>query len=94
MFVNREQCSFGAKGILASEHKAAGLVIINYSDQVVRMDMTIMMEQGHNIVAVSMYRSSAVEIMNDFLEQPLYLEISNSGSITFILFVTLLTFLL
>ena len=94
MFVNRGQCSFGAKGILASEYKAAGLVIINYSNQVVRMDMTTMMEQGHNIVAVSMYRSSAVEIMNDFLEQPLYLEISNSGSITFILFVTLLTFLL
>ena len=83
-----------SEGILASEHKAAGLVIINYSDQVVRMNMTTMMEEGPYIVAVSMHRSSAVEIMNDFLEQPLYLEISNSGSTTFILFVTLLTFLL
>ena len=62
-------------------------MIVNYSNQVVRMDMKKMMEQGHDIVAISTYRSTAVEIMQELLsilqrdtERPFYLEISPSVS--------------
>ena len=44
------------------------------------MDMKTLMEQGHSIIAVSMYRSSAVEIMNGLLlnERLFWLEVSVS----------------
>ena len=55
-----------------------------------------MMEQGHEIVAISMYRSTAAEIMNDSLlnskenERLFWLEISCSGSTASIIFVMLM----
>ena len=56
-----------------------------------------MMEQGHDIVAISMYRSTAVEIMQGLLsilqrdtDRPFYLEISPSVSALEIFYVSMI----
>lgn len=77
VFVNRGQCSFSDKGIRAADQGAAGIVIVNYANQVVRMDMKSLMESGKKIVALSMYRSTAIEIMMAMLDMnsTFYLEL-------------------
>ena len=59
---------FADKGINAANQNAAGIVIVNYANQVVRMDMKQLVEQNKNIIAVSMYKSTAIEIMRNMLE--------------------------
>ena len=41
VFVNRGTCSFSQIGLTASDNGAAGVVIVNVGNQVVRMDMKL-----------------------------------------------------
>ena len=75
--MNRGQCSFTNKGIQAVDQGAAGIVIVNYNNQVVKMDMKELAESGKKIVAISMYRSMGMEILTSMLDlnSTFYLEL-------------------
>lgn len=85
VFVNRGTCSFSQKGITASDNGAAGVVIVNVGNQVVRMDMKELMNQSRKIVAISLYQSTAGEILQDTLalgelDEKLYLRLYPSDN--------------
>ena len=67
----------------AADHNASGIIIVNYANQVVRMDMKQLIDQNKKIIALSMYKSTAIEIMMAMLDMnsTFYLELYPSVSL-------------
>ena len=67
----------------AADHNASGIIIVNYANQVVRMDMKQLIDQNKKIVALSMYKTTGIEIMMAMLDMnsTFYLELYPSVSL-------------
>ena len=86
--VQRGECSFTDKALVAQRNGAAGLLIMNNmgsSDSVVRMDMKILMSENIQLAAISYSYAATQTLLEEYKmtrseENPLYMMIKKSDN--------------